>query len=54
MVAPGSRSVLIAGQEVIHAEYQPAVGGDIWVGDSHYRNLSWGYDFDIQSVLATP
>jgi hypothetical protein len=54
VVAPGSRSVLVAGQEVIHADYQPAVGGDIWVGDSHYRNLSWGYDLDIQSVLATP
>jgi hypothetical protein len=54
VVAPGSRSVLMAGQEVIHADYLPVAGGEIWVGNSRYRNLPWGYDLDIQSVLSTP
>jgi hypothetical protein len=54
IVTRGSRSVLMAGQEVIHADYQPAAGGEIWAGVSRYRNLPWGYDLDIQSVLSTP
>jgi hypothetical protein len=54
VVAPGSRSVFMAGQEVIHADYRPAAGGDIWTGDSRYRNLPRGYDLDIQSVLSAP
>lgn len=52
VVAPGSRSVFMAGQEVIHADYRPTAGGEIWTGDLRYRNLPWGYDLDIQSVLS--
>lgn len=54
VVTPGSRSVLMAGQEVIHADYRPTAGHEIWMGESHYRNLPWGYDLEIQSILSPP
>jgi hypothetical protein len=52
--APGARSILTAGKEVIHADYQSDSDSEAWGGHAHYRNLPWGYDLDIQSVLATP
>ncbi|MEA2756035.1 MAG: hypothetical protein QOJ54_2324 [Aliidongia sp.] len=52
--APGSRSIFVAGQEVIHADYLSAAEGAAWAGHAHYRNLPWGYDLDIQSAIAAP
>lgn len=54
VVAPGSRSVSMAGQEVIHTDYWPAARNEAWTGESHYSNLPWGYDLEIQSVLSPP
>ncbi|HEV2676109.1 MAG TPA: DUF3261 domain-containing protein [Aliidongia sp.] len=51
---PGTRSVQVAGHEVIHADYQPAAPGETWAGRAHYVNLPWGYALDIQSVLSAP
>jgi hypothetical protein len=45
------RSISVAGQEVIHADYQPAGDGQAWAGHLHYRNLPWGYEMDISSVV---
>jgi hypothetical protein len=52
VTAPGVRSVVLGGREIIHAEYQPSAPGETWAGHARYRNLPWGYDLDIQSVLA--
>ena len=54
VATPGTRSILVAGHEVIHADYQPATVGETWAGHAHYGNLPWGYDLDIQSVLSAP
>jgi len=54
VATPASRSVLVGGREVIHADYQPASADTHWVGHALYRNLPWHYDLDIRSVLTTP
>jgi hypothetical protein len=49
----GSRTVTGDHGEIFHVDYldsaQPA-----WSGRLHYRNVSWGYEIDVQSVELTP
>lgn len=52
--APHSRSVVVDGKEILHADYQLANGDDPWTGRLSYRNLAWGYQLDIQSAEVTP
>lgn len=50
---PGARSVVLDGQEIFHAEYLE--GGDAaWAGHLRYRNTSWGYEIEVQSVEVEP
>lgn len=51
--ADNARSILVDGQEIIHADYL-AGGSQAWTGRLHYRNSAWGYEIDVQSVEATP
>lgn len=49
--AARSRSISDGRGETIHIDYS---GDDPWNGSLHYRNLSWGYTLDVQSVEAGP
>jgi len=48
----GARVVTMDRREIIRAEYQPAAPGETWAGHARYRNLPWGYDLDIESVIS--
>ncbi|MGE5540455.1 MAG: DUF3261 domain-containing protein [Gemmatimonas sp.] len=48
-VAPGRRTVVADGKDIIRAEFHPARAGDPWTGTLHYENVAWGYVLDIQS-----
>ena len=52
LVGVHDRSILLAGREVIHADFQPR-RTDPWSGTAHYQNRAWHYDMRIQSVVAT-
>src|SRR5262249_14319805 len=45
---PHSRSIRIAGREVLHADYDWAIGAP-WNGNLRYSNFAWGYQIDVQS-----
>jgi len=45
-----SRSIEVAGSEVIHVDYDNPEGRP-WSGSVRYRNLAYGYELDVQSVV---
>ena len=48
-----TRTISLNGTPVWQATY-PAKNQNKWVGDITYRNLVWGYNFDVQSAEVTP
>lgn len=45
---PHSRTIRIAGRDVVHADYDWPLGGR-WNGTLRYSNLAWGYQIEVQS-----
>ena len=45
---PHSRTIRIAGREVLHADYDWAIGAR-WNGNLRYSNFAWGYQIEVQS-----
>jgi len=50
----GVREILFDGKKVWQANYQTKIKGDTWSGQLNYRNLEWGYNFNVQSMEETP
>jgi hypothetical protein len=48
-----SRVVSLHGKTVLEAKY-PGGTAAPWSGGLHYRNLSWGYDIDVETLQVTP
>jgi hypothetical protein len=53
-VSANSRTITHGGKKVWDATYHPTVKNDPWSGPLHYRNLVWGYEFDVQSTETNP
>lgn len=49
-----SRTITFDHKKVWQADYQLNSKHDLWSGKLHYRNLAWGYDFDVQSTENNP
>jgi hypothetical protein len=54
VIRSGVRTVLSRGKKVWQATYQSISKNDPWSGQLNYSNLSWGYNFTVQSTEQTP
>jgi len=54
LIGQNSRTIMIGKKEIMHSDYHPAPGGDLWSGPVRYQNLAWKYDLAIQSSEQDP
>jgi predicted exporter len=54
IVKSGVRTVTSKGKNVWQANYQSKSKNDPWSGQLNYRNLAWGYNFNVQSAEQAP
>jgi hypothetical protein len=48
------RTVRRKGEDILHVDYAPGGGDDIWSGTAVYRNIPWHYTLTVQSAEVTP
>ncbi len=49
-----SRTIMSGHKKVWQANYQMNTKHDLWSGQLHYRNIAWGYEFNVQSTETNP
>jgi predicted exporter len=54
VITPHGRVVVSNHKKVWQADYQLNAKRDLWSGQLHYRNLAWGYEFNVQSTETNP
>jgi predicted exporter len=54
IVEPHRRTIMSGPKKVWQADYILNSEHDLWSGKLHYRNLAWGYEFNVQSQEINP